>query len=95
MYYLPVPALCVKLLYGGAVREGLIAHGVNVALCEGAAVGTADCLGQLGQSLLPFGCQVEGFTLSEISALERTSNDVYIVLFLSNAKVYPIIHHLP
>ena len=94
VYDLPVSSLCVKLLDGGAVREGLITHGVNVALSEGATVGTADRLGQLGQGLLPLCCQVEGFTLSKVSALKRATNYIYVVLLLRDAKVYPIIHHL-
>jgi hypothetical protein len=93
MYYLPVAALGVELLNGCPVREGLIAHRVDVAFREGATVGTPDRLRKLWQSLLPLGCQIEGFTLSEVCTFERAPDNVYVVFFLSDPEIYPIVHH--
>lgn len=44
---LPVASLGVQLLNRGAVREGLIAHCVDVAFGEGAAIGSTDGLAKL------------------------------------------------
>jgi hypothetical protein len=93
MYYLPVSALSVKLLNGGPVREGLIAHRVDVAFREGATVGPPDRLRKLRQCLLPLGCQIEGFTLSEVGSFEGASDNIDIIFFLSDPEIYPIIHH--
>ncbi len=91
---LPGAPLRVQLLNAGPVGEGLVAHGVNVPLGEGAAVGPADGLRQLRKCLLPLGLNVEALTLPQVVTLQGTSNDINLILFLRDPEVDPIVHHL-
>ena len=90
---LPVAPLSVQLLDGGTVRKGLIAHCIDIALCEGAAVGPSHSLRELRECLLPLALDVKALTLSQIVALERAADDKDLILLLGNAEVNSIVHH--
>lgn len=91
---LPVASLGVELLNRGPVREGLIAHCVDVTLSEGAAVGPPHGLRQLRQSLLPLGLYIKGFALAKIGALKGAADDVNVFFLLRDAEVDAVVHHL-
>lgn len=91
---LPVTSLGIQLLDRGAICKSLIANCVDISFCEGTAIRTTDCLTQLRQRLLPFRGDVEAFTLPKIVSFQGTTDDKDVVFFLSDAEIYPIVHHL-
>lgn len=91
---LPVSSLGIKLLNRSPVCEGLITNCINEALGEGATVWTSYSLRQLRKGLLPFRIDIKTLTLLEVIAFQGPTYDEDLIVFLSYAEIYSIVHHL-
>lgn len=89
----PRITLNIQLLNWSAITPSFVANGIKVSVSKWAAVWSTHGLLKAWESFLIHCTHFKVFTLFQILAFQRTTDNVDKVFELSNSKVNSVIHH--
>ena len=93
MKYYPWVSFDVQLLNWSLVTSCFVAYSIYISMSKGTTIRATNCLLKTWQSFLVHSADLKIFTLFQILALERSTNDINDIFKLGNTKVDSIIHH--
>lgn len=90
----PRASFHIKLLHACPVMLNFEANCVDISLLESSAGWTSVGLSHVRKAIIDLVVNVESLTRPEVLPLKRTTDYVNDFLFLSDAKVNSVVHHL-